>query len=254
MASNRKLKENLGKAYADGITDQFDGPETARARTGIAGIELMLLQILKEEFRQMAEIPAKRERYCKHLFDPVAGAEYRRMVSESFALRPPTAILGYARQGTEMPCVAIILGDEQESRSLLGHFVGETMPEETGDVAEYLGAFWDHNFPLWVYSENAIVTAGLYQITKMILFGASVALEHGGFIEMSLSGMELGPGSEYVPEHIYARVLSVKGKSVFTVPEYTRDPGKYRLQVHSDDVIVDGIRGGVHGVPPETGD
>lgn len=250
----RKEKENLGKKYAESITPQFDGPPLAAARTGIAGLEIMLYQLLKYELDQLTTNADKRNRYLRHIFDPVAGSDYRKMAEDIIANKGVSTIVGYARQGVDLPCVAIILGDERTSTQLLADFVGETLEGEKGDTADYVGTFWDHAFPLWIYAEHPIVTVVIYQIVKMILLGANHVLEEGGLLEMTLSGTELGPNSEYVPENVFARVLQVNGKSVFTVPEFTRDPAGYRLSVHSDDVIVDGIRGGVHGVPPESGD
>ncbi len=245
----RKSKDNFGAAYADTI--EPPSPDLAAARTGVTSIETVLYQILLAELSSLSKDAGKRTAYLAHLFDEILGKEMREMISKNLALNCPRVFYGYARQGAEMPCVSVILEDEQESQGVLGQYVGETLPDERGSTASYTGSFWDHTYTLLIYAEHPQITAGLYQVVKAILVGAENVIEEAGFSGMHLSGGELAPNQEYIPENIFARALRVQGRTTFSVPEYGRDPARFRVTVHADDVIVDGVRGGVHTFTPD---
>lgn len=253
----RKSKDNLGQNYQDTqIKDPV--PELAAARTGVTSIEVMIYEILAHELESLSTDEAKRTAYLAHLFDAVAGKSMREMISKSLSTKQPQVVYGYPRLGAETPCVAIILEEEHEAQQVLGSYLGETLPEERTsdgkepDPAEYVGGFWEHTYALLVYTEHPQITAGLYQVVKAILVAADHVLELGGFQNPSFSGGELGPEQEYIPENVFCRVLKVQGRTVFAVPEYGRDPERYRVTVHRSDLIVDGVRGGVGVFTPES--
>lgn len=241
----RKSKDNFGGKYESGIKDP--SVPIAASRTGVTSVEVMLYQILAHELDSLSKDAAKRDAYLSHLFDPVAGEDMRKMIATSLEKRPPMVVYGYPRINAELPCVAIVLEDEHSAQEVLGNYLGETAEgETTDDPAEYVGGFWEHTFALLVYTEHPQITAGLYHVVKAILVSSDHVLELGGFQQPSFTGGELGPEQEFIPENVFARVLKVNGRTVFAVPEYGRDPARYRVTVHADDVIVDSVRGGVH--------
>lgn len=247
----RLAKRNPGGSYT--------GPETARRidatrTTAIAG-ERVIHTILTEEFRRLGETTPEAERLIEHLYQEHLGApEITRYVT-NLRRRPPVVHLGYPRATAELPVIAIVLGDEQESEHVVGRFLGDSGPDDDDPFAEYEGSLWSVSWQIHVYAENPDVTLFLYHLTKLFLAAANGVLEWAGLQEATMRGSELNPQEAYVPENVYLRILTVSARTTLSAPILRRDPSSYRLGgVFLDDVIVDGVRGGVHPRTPEDGD
>lgn len=251
-AASRKEKRNLGGEVAATVTPFFKGPALAESRTNVVMIERVLLAVLRSEVDRLAKDEAEATRFFSHFFDPLAGVKERKAFVENFRKQPPTVVLGYPRVTAEFPVFAVILESEQETDETVGDYLGQTLPDEiVSEPAEYEGAVWEHTYGIYIYAENPDVCVYLYQFAKMVLFGAKLALTQSGLIDPSFSGGELSPEEMYVPEHMYSRVLRVTAKAVMSVPALLSvDPARVRLGgLFLDDVVVGGVRGGVHPIP-----
>jgi len=87
----------------------------------------------------------------------------------------------------------------------------------------------------------------------MILVGARRELVQNGFLDASFSGTELVPNPELLPENMFVRTVRISGKTLVTVPEWVRDPANFTTRVFVNDVVVDGLRGGVATFDPAKG-
>lgn len=257
--ANRKLR-NLGGTFEETINPYFNGPPSAETRTSIVFIERFILAILRSEIERLTADPGDRSeinRIFGHIFDPSATAEMRHKYVANFCKSPPQVVLGYPRVSAEFPCYSVTLdSDEEADPALLGKYAGATLEGEipaNNEDLEFEGAFFTQRYTVYVYAEHPDVCSYLYQLAKMILFGARSALEAAGGIDLHYGGGELRPDEGYIPENMFARYLTVTCTSMMTVPRVLT----YRLQdqlrvtgIFAEDVVVEGVQGGVHGYVP----
>ena len=247
---SRKAKanlKNLGGALEASVTPYFSGPDLAQSRTSVSLLERVLMALLRSEIARLQEDEAELTRFFSHFFDPTAGPEERERFVKHFLREPPVVVLGYPRTSGEFPCFAVVLeSDEETEPELMADYMGQTQEGEDGPAAEYVGGFMRSSYGSYVYAQNPDVTIYLYQFAKMVIFGAKQALECAGFIDTRISGGELNPEELYMPDNMYARVLRIQSTAAVTVPRLITDPAKIRLLgLYMDDIVVDGIRGGV---------
>lgn len=250
--SRKELTEsrNIGAAY--GEQDRyFDGPILAEARASGVMVERVLYGILKTEFDRLVatEGAADLERIFGHIFDPMAGAEERAEYVMHLQRRPPTITLGYPRVTTEPPVVAIVLGEEEEDDTTAGlsDYVGETLEGESGPYAEYVGVHFRQSYMIYCFSDHPVVTAYLYHAVKLILLAAKQFMISAGVVSPTLSGGELAPDEAWTPEDWFSRVVRLSCHSLSSVPVLKLDPSRFQLGgLFMDDIVVDGVRGGVH--------
>ncbi len=247
---------NLGGTLEASIEPFFDGPALAQARTSISLLERVIMNLLRVEIARLKSDKGELDRFFGHFFDPTAGAVERERFVDNFIREPPVVVLGYPRTSGEFPCFAIILESEEETDpESMGDYVGQTLDGEGGEAAEYVGSFFNHSYGIYIYAQHPDVVIYLYQFAKMVIFGAKDALLCSGFTDLRISGGELNPEEMYLPDNMFARVLRISAVAPITVPKLITDPAKVRLLgLYMDDIVVDGIRGGVTPYVPEDGD
>ena len=245
---------NLGGTLQNEVEPYFDGPVLAQARTSIALLERVLMNLLRIEIARLQGDKDELDRFFGNFFDPTAGAVERARFVNNFMREPPVVVLGYPRTSGEFPCFAVILESEEETDpELMGDYMGQTLEGESGEAAEYVGGFFRNSYGVYIYAQNPDVVIYLYHFAKMVIYGAKEALECAGFNDIRFSGGELNPEEMYLPENMFARVLRISCTAPITIPKLITDPAKVRLLgLYMDDIVVDGIRGGV--TPYDSGD
>lgn len=159
----------------------------------------------------------------------------------SFIKRPPQAQLGYARSGADLPVWAIVLSDEEETEAFLGDFIGED-----GVSNDYEGAFFEAVYTVFTYAEHPDMAQIYYQLSKAIVTAGRGFLLSCGALEISLSGGELAPDVNYMPENMFVRALRVRMKHPFSAPRVKPvNPARLRTFIYASDVVVEGMRGTV---------
>ncbi len=250
---SRKAKRNLGGSLEPTIEDFFGPPTLTQARVNVILVERLLLAVLRFEIDRLAQTTNQDEleRFFSHFFDPIAGETERARFVTDFQKTPPVTVLGYPRSTGTFPCFSVILESEQEETNVLADYMGESLDgEDVGEAAEYQGAIFSQSHGIYVYAEHPDKVAYLYQFAKLVLFGAKPFLIKAGLIEPRFSGGELSPEEMYLPDNMFARVLRITATSTITVPRLLDpDPLRVRLAgLFMDDIVVKGIRGGVHPI------
>lgn len=239
----RKEKRNIGP-----VTDR-SVPSLATARSSVMMVERLIVLLLKETTNKIKDDDNELNRFFSHFFDPTAGEAERKEFVKRFKQRPPKTLMGYARSTSQFPCFAVVLNSDDEQEALVGDYIGQTLPDDhEGEATEYEGAFFDSVYATYIYSEHPDECAFLYQYAKAVLHGGKEWFLACGVEEVTLSGGELAPDENYMPENMFVRVLRVNAKSQLSVPRLMRaDPRKLRLGgLYLDDIVVDGVRGGIH--------
>jgi hypothetical protein len=221
------------------------------SRTSIVNVERLLVDLFRSEVKRFAAEPDELRRFFNHYFKPLVGDEEREDFVLHFQRETPDVVLGYARTSTQFPCFAIVLAEESESSE--GKFIGDFAGNYDEDVdpdqphSYYNGAIWDATYEVHVFAQHPDVCLYLYHFAKMIVIAGMDFLLSNGLLKADLSGHELAPQEQYQPDNMFARVLRITTQSPQTVPIVGMVDAR-RLKVlglYRDDVVVDGIRGGV---------
>ena len=246
--TNRKSKQALREARNIGPTYE----QRATSTDSVLMVDRVLRGLLQNTIDQLIASPADLERFFSHFFDPTVGVKERQDFVTNFKRQPPKAILGYARSGVQTPVYAVVSESENESDSFLGDYVGQTTgaraPESQVDPAsEFTGALFEATYGIYTYAEHPDVASYLWHLSKAIVHGGKKFLLSCGVLEVSLSGAELAPDANYMPDNMFVRVLRVHTKQAFTAPRVLLvDPNRFRMVgIHVDDINIDGIQGGV---------
>jgi hypothetical protein len=262
----RRLRRNLGGTI--GQDDErfsqpfFDGPATAEVRTAIVLPERLFKALLLSEVERLSD-PAnvsELERFFGHFFDATAGEVQRAQFVKHFQKDPPRVTLGYPRNTAEWPviCITHQAEEEPEDERFMGDYVGETLSGENppgGEDQEYVGALFEQTYAIYVLAGNPDVTLYLYHLVKLILLAANRVLHQAGILAPHFSGGELNPEEMLLPDNAFLRVLTLRFRSIQTIPKVLQHRDGRRLSltgIFGTDVVVNGMRGGVKSVP--TGD
>lgn len=240
----RREKKNIG-----GTILQTDLPPIDAASAAVVNVERLLLKLYRDEVARLAADREALQRFFRHIFKPLLEEGEDVAFATNFIAQPPHVVLGYARSSTDFPCFSIVLADENEEQNALGDFIGEGSEdnEEGADYEEIDGSLWASSYAVYVYAQHPDTCLYLYHFAKMVAMAGRRALASQGAMNVSLSGGELAPNEMYLPDHMFCRVLNVHCTAVQSVPRLT--PGDARrariVGLYRDDVVVDGVRGGV---------
>ncbi len=117
-------------------------------------------------------------------------------------------IQGWPRSNTPLPCIAIVLLQENDEQ-----FIGDDLGvnTETDPNGVILGSFWGGTHVLVVASDNADLTVFLYYVLKIILKRSSTTLNE--FLhEISYDAGDLQPNLNYLPDHVVTRGISISAR------------------------------------------
>jgi hypothetical protein len=247
MTRKKRDAKNLGGTI--GINRELPSPSAAR--TNVVNIERLLVALLKAEVERFSAEPELLRMFFAHMFDPLVGETEREEFVTNFTRLPPEVVLGYPRTSTQFPCFAIILQEDSEDQNFIGDFAGETEDDEEGlgvdEYKEYAGVLCNSSFGIYIYAQHPDVCLYLYYFAKMIVFGAKPLFLSNGMTEVNISGGEVAPDEQYLPDNMFMRTLTVSGQSMFTVPQFAL-VNRRRLRLlglYRDDVVVDGVQGGI---------
>lgn len=263
MNRKQRMLRNMGKTFQeeDGRAEPFfDGPIAAEVRTSVVMVERILRGLLLNEVERLRKDTNELRRFFKHFFDPTTSEEEREQFVANFQKYPPRVVIGYPKMGAEMPCFAIVLMSDEEKdgqpAGFLGKYAGQTLPDEETDEhgdAEYVGGYFDQQYTVFVYGQHPDQVAYLYQFAKLTLFAARETLEAVGLIDPRYSGGELSPEEMYLPDNVFARAVNVRLTTMMTVPRLLpfKDGRRVRITgIFREDVVVDGVPGGVKTYVP----
>lgn len=240
-------EENFGDVLP---VPQDPGYREPEGRYSIPMPERILLALLRDEVALLAAPSGITDlrRFFSHFFDPVISEKERNTYVENFQRQPPAVTLGYPRTGSRFPCLTVILESDEEDQEALDYYLGETQPGDPSDHAqEYVGALFRKTLGIHIFAEHPDVCLYLYHFAKAVIMGAHSALASYGLIDPRLSGSELSPQENYLPENMFVRRLAVSVLSLETSPLVLRtDPARVRVAgISSEGTIVSGVQGGV---------
>lgn len=251
---SRKDPANFGTVVSEEKfppTDPEPTFDVAAGRYSVVMPERVILALLRTEVDRLAkpENEPDLRRFFEHFYDPMISAEERDSYITNFQRQPPLPRLGYPRTSAAFPCFSIVMEREVPAEEALGKYLGQTRPGDPVDRAEeYVGSMFESTYGIYIYAEHPDVCLYLYHFAKAVLIGSSLVLQECGVIDPSYEGNEMQPGESYLPENMFVRRLGVTLKSLHTVPAIlVTDPANVRLAgIWADDIVVSGIRGGVH--------
>lgn len=234
---SRKSKKNIG-SFDPGV--EIDPQDAYKP---VLNVERIIKTLLNDTTEMFKNDRAEATRFFTWFFDTTTDAASLVSFINAFINRPPIAKLGYSRVGADLPCFGIVLENEDEQESFMGDHVGE---DGSGrDAFDYTGAFFDARYGIFVYAENPDMTAMLYQYAKAVIHAGKGFLFSCGVLTIQLSGGDLAPDDNYMPENMFVRVVHADMKHPFSAPRIRPfDRSKVKVTgIFGSDVVVDGQRG-----------
>jgi len=167
-------------------------------------IQRYLIDLLQDGFDAIVADPIILEDIFLENYG-LAGEEVA-AIKTFFAAHPVSLVNGYSRQDNKYPAIAITLGSESESQTVLGDDGGMVMDENDENFrCDINTAIWEHTYFLTVISEHPDTTAYYYEIAKTILLAGLEQLIEKGLASIKVSGEELLLDPAYMPEHLFLR-------------------------------------------------
>lgn len=256
--ANRKDPDNFGGTLENEKFDPNASPinyEQAAGAHSIVMPERVILALLRSETDRLSNVDNVDElrRFFSFFFDPAITEDERESYIISFQNTPPVPILGYPRSSSTFPSMAVVMERDVEDQAALSHYLGQTRPGDPAERAsEFVGGMYEKTYGVYIYATHPDMCLYLYHFAKMVLVGSDTVMQRCGITEARFDGNELNPQDSYLPENMFVRRLGVTLKSLETVPIFLRtDPARVRIVgLHADDIVLGGIRGGVHPIDP----
>jgi hypothetical protein len=188
-------------------------------------IQRFLFLALTDGIAQIQADPTLLEQLFEDLYeldpDEVEG------IKTVFAAKPPKVIHGYSPRDVDPPMYSIVLKGEQETETFLNNDAPQVTDVESPDFgADVKTSIWQHNYLVFTYSEHPDVTGYYYEIAKSILLASTDFFADRDLFDISLSGQDLAPDPNYLPEHLFARALSFQCERQFTRVDRDSKAGK----------------------------
>lgn len=157
---------------------------------------------------------------------------------------PPHVNLGYPRQNSSFPYVAITVGQETTAQDWLGEDAetldddGEYYTDDDGNPVDHYERRWDHRFDIYLYTDNADTCSWYYALLRRVLMQARPVFQAAPYHldEITYSGAELVPDARYLPTNIYTRRLSMQCRSDQAY-ELSTQRGTSIVGAHVDDGV-----------------
>lgn len=128
---------------------------------------------------------------------------------------------GFPISSVELPCVAILLGNDPEVPDSIGDqdlIIGEDGAEEY-----VITTLFQPTYRLEVWTDNGDLTTQLYTVLKWIMLASRNYLSEVGLIGQRLGGTDFEPAPEYFPTFVYRRALLLDCQVDMTVPNIDTD-------------------------------
>lgn len=156
-------------------------------------------------------------------------------IKTAFQANPPNVIHHYARSESEFPLWSVVLESEEESEHYIGDDAG--MIDEPDDPlfgADRIASIFTHHYAILTYTEHPDLTLYYYEIAKAILVVAP--LKSQGLFNTHLSGMDVMPDPQYIPEHLFVRKMRFSADREFERIDKDSKLGKaFRVEgIHVD--------------------
>jgi len=136
---------------------------------------------------------------------------------------PPNVIHGYPRQVGPFPCYAILLDSDATKQRYLGDEAGtdtgygddawEGEENLDGEPSTTMIHMVEDRISIHVCVENIPdVCLYYYHLLRWILLDSQADFHAEGFSNVQFSGRDLMPQEQYLPEHIWMRVISIQAE------------------------------------------
>lgn len=206
-------------------------------------IERILYDVLTERVAWFLDVPSRLD----SVFQP-EGEVYRVPPAELAAIkaglttRRPVVRHGFATSPAEVPCIAIVLANEQPEKMFLDDFASSM----DGDPdQEALGVIESRSYSLICYGHGTDYTRYLYKLLKHSVLSKIRYLKSVGVNAPTFTGADIEPAAAYLPDRVFTRVLMLRCQ----VEEYYYQVNHPVPFVGSVEILRDDVGGDV--VPVE---
>jgi len=140
--------------------------------------------------------------------DPIRLAR----ISQYLQKTPIKIIRGFPRTPTDLPCICILLSNDDETQDGLGDIEIDMDTED-----ELLEIMYSSSYRAEVWSDNGDLTVELYHLLKWALLAGRNELIRQGLFNQKLGGTDFEPAPEYFPIFVYRRALTFWCQSIESI-------------------------------------
>ncbi len=161
---------------------------------------------------------------------------------------PPKIRHGYAPRDVDIPVYSIVLESETEALTWLNNDSGQVEDTKDPDFgADIKGSIWNHRYGIHIYHEHPDITTYIYEVAKSILLASNEFFSDKGLFDIDISGADMVPGRDYIPEHLFGRKVTFACQRCFTRIDRDSAAGK-AFKVGGLHIDRDGSSSDVGGV------
>lgn len=148
--------------------------------------------------------------------------ETLKKLKEFIVHRKVSVVIGYPKSETSLPAYVITLAPENEQPISLGdeteQYIGrelsdyddETIQSVERKMSEFIaGTYMNSTYRIECWSDNGDLTSYMYAILKWCLWGSRQDMLKLGWVNITLSGMDLEPVPDYMPMFIFRRSAQI---------------------------------------------
>lgn len=132
--------------------------------------------------------------------------------------------IGFPQTGAIVPSISIVLADLRLTNEGLGEIIQPNVevPEDFAELGDIEGGYYRGSYMIWVMTDNADSTALLGNMVVEWLEADFPPLD-AGIYEHELSASDLTAEMQFLPEHLYVRVITISvGFFVHTLRRYRK--------------------------------
>ena len=191
---------------------------------GILPVEFILRDLISTEILAVKENSELLNEILEgYTTTTIGGAALLQYISEYFANVAIKVVVGYPRDNSLIPCVAITIGNKQETDKFFGGYIGDeisyddpndpTLPTEYRDE---VGFFSSSTYRLTCLANTGDITVVLAAIVETALMRNRLVFSNNGMFQNEIGVSDDIPLPEYLPVTLYNRVVSFSCRQATT--------------------------------------
>jgi hypothetical protein len=183
---------------------------------GVLPVEFIIRDILAAEIEAVKNNPSSLDEILEgYTSFTIGGSPVVDYVQHYFSEVAIRAVIGWPRDNTLIPCIAIVIEDKREQHKFFGGFIGDEVLKETQDdpsVVGYqdeVGFISQASYRMVCLANTGDITAILGAIIETALMRNRLVLNEHGIMLNEIQVSDNIPMPEYLPVNIYNRSVTL---------------------------------------------
>lgn len=184
---------------------------------GLLPVEFILRDLIDSEIKAVKADPTLLNEILEgYTTNTKGGAALLSMMEEYFSEASVRVIIGWPRDVSTIPCVAISIDDKRESQKFLGGYIDtevlQNNPEDEDEVTGYedlVGSYFQASYRMTCLEKTGDVVIVLAAIVETALMRNRLVLNDNGIRNNEIQVSDNMPLPEYIPNTLYNRSVTL---------------------------------------------